>query len=406
MHGESGPLGSRSAHPLSGLTILQILPELGAGGAEQTTIDIAAALAEVGARALVASESGRLVSELQAKGGIWVPFPAKTKNPIAMAFNVRRLARLIGAEQVALVHARSRAPAWVARGATKLTKTPFVTTFHGSYSGKATGFKHRYNSVMAQGELVIANSHYTAGLIAQHYPAPVSKTKIIYRGIDLRAFSPASIEASRVQAVRRAWKVEPEERIVLLAARLTSWKGHLVLIEAARLLLESGVRGVKFILAGDAQGRASYVREIDREIATAQLQNIVCRVGHWEDMPAAHLASAVVVVPSTEPEAFGRISVEAQAMGTPVIVSALGAAAETVLAPPDVEASARTGWRVPARDAQALAEAIREVLNLGASARDMLALRSRSFVQRYFSVDRMCSETLAAYVALLTQTHS
>lgn len=402
MHEGSGSFANRSAQSLAGFTILQILPELSAGGAEQTTIDIAAALAEAGARALVASESGRLVSELQAKGGIWVPFPAKTKNPIAMALHVRRLAKLLIAERVDIVHARSRAPAWVAHGATRLTKTPFVTTFHGAYSGKAP-MKQRYNSVMAQGDLVIANSQYTAGLIAKLYPAAVPKTRVIYRGIDLRAFSPAAIDPARVQAVRREWGVAPDERIVLLAARLSPWKGHKLLIEAAKRLVESGLADTKFIFAGDPQGRNAYVREIDHEIAKAHLQNVVRRVGHWSDMPAAHLAAAVVVVPSTEPEAFGRVAVEAQAIGTPVVVTDLGAAPETVLAPPEVEPSGRTGWRVPPRDAAALAEAIQEALSYGASARDMLAFRSRAFVQTYFSVDRMCSETLAAYVALLAQ---
>lgn len=402
MHEGSGSIGNRSAHPLAGSTILQILPELSAGGAEQTTLDIAAALAEAGARALVASESGRLVSELQAKGGIWVPFPAKTKNPIAMAFHVRRLAKLILSERVTLVHARSRAPAWVAHGATRLTKTPFVTTFHGSYSSKGA-LKQSYNSVMAQGDLVIANSSYTGELIAKLYPSAIPKTRIIYRGIDLRAFSPAAIDPARVRAVRKEWGVAPDERIVLLAARLSPWKGHKLLIEAAKRLTEGGLTGTKFIFAGDPQGRNAYVREIDHEIAKAQLQNIVRRVGHWSDMPAAHLASAVVVVPSTEPEAFGRVTVEAQAIGTPVIVADLGAAPETVLAPPEVEPAARTGWRVPPGDADALASAILEALNYGASARDMLSFRSRAFVQTYFSVDRMCSETLAAYVALLAQ---
>jgi glycosyltransferase involved in cell wall biosynthesis len=402
MHEASASFGDRAGHPLAGFTILQIIPELSAGGAEQTTIDIAAALADAGARALVASESGRLVSELQAKGGIWIPFPAKTKNPIAMAFHVRRLAKLITAEHVDIVHARSRAPAWVAHGATRLTKTPFVTTFHGSYSGKAA-LKQRYNSVMAQGDVVIANSQYTADLIAQLYPAAVPKTKIIYRGIDPRTFSPAAIDPMRVQVVRREWGVAPDERIVLLAARLSPWKGHKLLIQAAKRLVEGGLTDTKFIFAGDPQGRNAYVREIDHEIAKAQLQNIVRRVGHWGDMPAAHLAAAVVVVPSTEPEAFGRVTVEAQAIGTPVVVSDLGAAPETVLAPPEVEPAGRTGWRVTPDDPGSLADAIEEALNYGASARDMLALRSRAFVQTYFSVDRMCGETLAAYVALLSQ---
>jgi glycosyltransferase involved in cell wall biosynthesis len=319
-----------------------------------------------------------------------------------MALHVRRLAKLLLAERVTLVHARSRAPAWVAHGATRLTKTPFVTTFHGSYSANGA-LKQRYNSVMAQGDLVIANSGYTANLIAKLYPDAVSKTRIIYRGVDLRAFSPAAINPMRVQSVRRAWGIAPDERIVLLPARLSPWKGHKLLIDAARRLMAAGLTDTKFVFAGDPQGRHSYVREIDNEIDKAQLQNIVRRVGHWSDMPAAHLAAAVVVVPSTEPEAFGRVTIEAQAIGTPVVVTDLGASPETVLAPPDVGPHERTGWRVPPNDAAALAAAIQEALNYGASARDTLAFRSRSFVQMHFSVDRMCSETLSAYVALLAQ---
>ena len=154
---------------LGGRTILQIIPELDAGGAERTTIDIAAALAERGARALVASRGGRLVSELQAKGGIWLPFPAKTKQPLAMALNVGRLVRIIRDEAVDIVHARSRAPAWVARGATLAAKIPFVTTYHGSYSGR-TSLKLLYNSVMARGDVVIANSEFTAARIRLLFP--------------------------------------------------------------------------------------------------------------------------------------------------------------------------------------------------------------------------------------------
>src|SRR5579862_5327171 len=156
----------RSAHPLAGQTILQLIPELNAGGAEATTLDIAAALADVGAKALVASDGGRMVSELQAQGGIWVPFPARTKNPLSMVLNQGRLAQLIEREKVALVHARSRAAAWVAYGATRRTQTPFVTTYHGSYSGNGT-LKLRYNAVMAKGDVVIANSAYTAHRIAE-----------------------------------------------------------------------------------------------------------------------------------------------------------------------------------------------------------------------------------------------
>ncbi len=210
------------SHALEGRTILQIIPELQAGGAERTAVDVAGGLAAVGARALVATEGGRLVGELQTKGGVWVPFPARSKNPLAMTLNVRRLARLCRAEGVSILHARSRAPAWVALAAARRTGLPLVTTYHGSYAGRSA-VKLLYNSVMARGDAVIANSHYTAGLIRSLYPPAEGRISVIHRGTDLAAFSPGTVSPERVEHLRRSWGVAPHVRVVLLAARLTSW---------------------------------------------------------------------------------------------------------------------------------------------------------------------------------------
>ncbi|MCJ2013677.1 glycosyltransferase family 4 protein [Methylobacterium sp. J-076] len=386
---------------LAGACVLQIIPELDAGGAERTTVDVAAALAAAGARALVATEGGRLVGELQAKGGHWLRFPAASKNPLRMAVNTMKLAALCRREGVQLVHARSRAPAWVALGAARRLGLPFVTTYHGSYSGR-TGVKVLYNSVMARGDVVIANSRYTANLIEQLHPAEAAgKLRVIYRGTDLGAFNPHAVVPGRVEALRRAWGVAPHERVVLLAARLTAWKGHRLLIEAAARMRDQGVPDLAIVLAGDPQGRTSYEREIDALVAARGLEGVVRRVGHCTDMPAAFRAASVVAVPSIEPEAFGRAAVEAQALGTPVVVSDLGAVPETVLAPPDVPAGQRTGWRVPPGDAAALAAALTEALSLGASARDALARRCRAHVEANFSLERMVGDTLAVYAELL-----
>ena len=384
---------------LSGRTILQIIPELNAGGAERTTVDIAEALVAAGARALVACDGGRLVSELQARGGLWIPFPAKTKNPLRMALNVGNLQGIIRRERVDLVHARSRAPAWVAMLAAKRAGVPFVTTYHGAYAGVST-LKVQYNSVMARGEVVIANSEFTRDRIVEMHPFAKDRIVVIHRGADLRAFQPDQVAPARVQTLRRAWGVEPDERIVLLAARLTSWKGQRVLIDAAKALKQRGVHGVSFILAGDEQGRTGYAKELDERIAAAGLTGIVRRVGHCADMPAAFQAADVVCVPSIEPEAFGRSAVEAQAMGVPVVVTNIGAAPETVLAPPQAPESERTGWRVPPDDVQALAEALAQMLSLGASQRDALASRARRHVESHFSVEMMCARTLAVYAGL------
>ena len=172
---------------------------------------------------------------------------------------------------------------------------------------------------MAKGDVVIANSSFTAERIARLYPSSQLKIRVIHRGVDLRAFSPDAVNPQRVQALREAWGVAPGERIVLLAARLSPWKGHKILIEAARQLISGGLTGIKFILAGDEKANGTYLREVDAAIASAGLTGFVRRTGYCADMPAALLAASVVVIPSTEPEAFGRVAAEAQAMGTPVV---------------------------------------------------------------------------------------
>lgn len=393
-------ISQKTVQPLAGRTILQIIPALDAGGAERTAIDIAEGIAQAGARSLVATTGGRLVGELQAKGGLWIPFPAATKNPASMALNVGKLAQILRNEKVDLVHARSRAPAWVALAACRLTGTGFMTTYHGAYSGLSAP-KLLYNSVMARGEVVIANSHFTAERIQTQFRIDPTRLRVIHRGTNFEAFAPDKVAPERVEKIRRGWLVAPEERVVLLAARLTAWKGQKVLIRAAHILRERGYRDLVFILAGDPQGRNDYVAEVDRLISESQLGGVVRRVGHVSDMPAALAASALVAVPSTAPEAFGRVAVEAQAMGVPVVVSNLGAVPETVLAPPQVRPDQRTGWRVSPDNPEELADAIAEAIDLMPSAYQQLADRARTHVMARFSLERMVSETLDCYAALI-----
>jgi glycosyltransferase involved in cell wall biosynthesis len=391
-------LHRRGTHQLAGRTILQIVNSLDAPDADRAAIDVAGALAEAGARPLVAAPAGRLVSELQAKGGVWLDFPSQSNNPIAMAINGRALRALMAREQVDLVHARSRPAGWVAYGATRSSKLPLVTSLHQISPGQSI-LKQRYNSVMAKGDMVIAGSKFAAAIISSIYPAATGRITLIRPGVDLKPFAPTAIDPARVQALRAAWQIAPDERIVLLVARPSVWKGHKVLIEAGRQLIESGMRDIKLVFIGE--GRGSAAREIDQAIKSAKLGDRVRKVGACADMPAALLAAAVVVVPSIEPEAFGRVAVEAQAVGTPVVVSDLGAVPETVLAPPDVEPAKRTGWRVSPSDPILLADAVRDALALGASGRDAMALRARKQVQERFAIERMTRETLDAYAMLL-----
>lgn len=381
---------------MSRLTVLQILPNLETGGAERTAVDVAAALAARGDRALVASEGGRLVPELIASGGIHVPFPAASKNPVTMYRNIDRLTRLIAAEKVDLVHARSRAPAWSALFAARRAGKPFVTTYHGAYK-QAGPIKGLYNSVMARGDVVIANSAYTALLIGTRHPVARDRLVAIPRGTDLAAFAPGAVPPERVRALAADWGIDPDVPLILNVARLTPWKGQLVLLEAMAHLRRQGRGEVMLVLAGDAQGRDDYVGEIDRAITRLGLAVRVKRVGHVTDVPAALALARVAVVASVQPEAFGRAAVEAQAAGVPVVVTDLGAVSETVLAPPEVGEAARTGWRVAASDPAALAAGIKAALDLAPEERAAMSARAQAHVNARFTLAAMTSATLAIY---------
>ncbi|WP_018406524.1 glycosyltransferase family 4 protein [Methylocystis rosea] len=384
---------------LAGRTILQIVPDLQSGGAERATVDVAEALSRVGARCLVASRGGRMVSELQSKGGVWAPFPAATKNPFAMALNSVRLARIIRDEGVDIVHARSRAPAWVAYYATRQTGAKLVTTYHSAYSG-ASAIKQRYNAIMSAGDAVIAISEFAAQRIRELHPESAERIVVIPRGADLRAFAPAAVDRRRVERLRAAWGVAAHDRVVLLPSRLSARKGHSVLVEATKRLIKQGICDLRVIFVGDPHSDSTR-RALDTQIEHAGLSDVVRNAGYCEDMPAAYMAAAVIVAPATEPEAFGRIAVEAQAMGAPVIISDIGAAPEIVLAPPQTPRHLATGWRTPPGDPVALADAIAEALSLQASAHDDLALRARRNAQERFSVEEMQRATLQVYERLL-----
>ncbi len=381
-------------------TILQIVPELDTGGAELSTIEIAEAIVRAGGRALVLSEGGRLASRISACGGEFVPFAAATKDPVRMLWNAQAIAALVRREGVDLLHARSRAPAWSTLSAARRTKKPFVTTYHGAYGEKGR-LKNLYNSVMARGDAVIANSAYTARLIRDRYKTPEEKIRIIHRGVDGGAFDPAAIDPKRLYTLRKAWGLAPDARVILQAARLTGWKGQRVLIEAARQLNADGRLGnAVIIMAGDAQGRDGYRAELDSLIRAGDLEDRVRLVGHVSDMPAAFALAHLAVVASTEPEAFGRTATEAQVMGCPVIATDLGAPPETVLW--DTKSlGGTTGWLVAPGDAKALAGALAEGLALPQDRRAEMGQRARAHVLASFSLDAMRLATLEVYDRLL-----
>lgn len=382
-------------------TILQIIPKLEAGGAERAVIDMAEAVVMAGGRALVLAEPGRLTPRLEAVGGEAIAFPASSKNPLKIVSNAGAIAALIAREGVSLVHARSRAPAWSGLLAARRAKVPFVTTYHGAY-GETNAFKRAYNSVMARGDVTIANSGFTADLIAARYGLARDKIVVIHRGLDPAQFDPATVAAERVEALRRAWGVGPGQKVILQAARLTSWKGQGVLIAAAALLKARGLLGgAKVILAGDPQGRDGYVAELRQHIAREGLEQDVAIVGHVEDIAAAFLAAHVTVVPSTKAEAFGRSVTEAAAMACPVIASDIGAPPETMRAAPKTPLDQATGWLVRVSDADALAHALAAALTMSPEDRAAMGARARAHVMAHFTKRNLQLQTLAVYDRLL-----
>lgn len=382
-------------------TILQIIPELDTGGAELSAIEIADAIVRTGGRALVLSEGGRLAPRIAASGGEFVPFAAATKNPVRLLWNAHAIRRMIESEGVDLVHARSRAPAWSALIAARRAGVPFVTTYHGAYNEK-TRLKRAYNAVMAKGDIVIANSLYTKRLIETRYGTPADRIRVIYRGVDGGTFDPAAISEKRKAALRARWGAGSKTRIILQPARLTTWKGQSTVIEAARLLEAEGRLGDSLVvLAGDAQGRTAYRQQLESEVAAAGLERKIILPGHVDDIPAALAMAHLAVVASIEPEAFGRVATEAQAMGCPVIATDIGAPPETVAAVPTVTSAEMTGWLVPPGDAARLAAAMAEALSLAPDARAALGARARARALGQFSLDAMRRQTLEVYDSLL-----
>jgi len=356
---------------------------------ERGTLEIAEAQIAAGFRAIVASAGGEMVPALEALGAKHITLPLTAKSPWAMWRNAAALAALARAEGVALIHARSRAPAWSALIAARRLGLPFVTTYHGAYNEGFPG-KRLYNSVMARGDRVIAISHFIADLIRARHGVDEARLRVIPRGVDPRRFDPALVSAERLAALRAAWGVAEGQPIIMLPARVTRWKGQMVLVEAMAQLPGDALA----LLVGDAAERPAFQAELQARIAGLGLQDRVRLVGHATDMPAALMLADVVVHASTDAEAFGRTVIEAQAMARPVIASDLGAPRETV-------AEGITGWRTPPGDAAALAAALSRALAMTDSERAALGTRARAAVLSGYTTAAMQAATMATYRELL-----
>jgi len=381
--------------------VLQVLPSLdiGGGGVERSAIDVAEALVLAGKKTVVVSEGGRQVVELERRGAKHITLPLASKNPFVMRRNIQRLSDVIDAEGVELVHARSRAPAWSARAAARRAGLPFVTTFHGTYNfgtGLMGDLKKRYNAVMTDADAVIANSNFIANHISENYGVSGPGVHVVPRGIDTARFDAEGVNANRMIEVATRWRVPDDNTVVLLPGRLTRWKGQLLFIEAlARLKSRRGPDNFSItgLLVGSDQGREAYRKELEDRIEEKGLAGHVQIVGHCDDMPAAYMLSDVVVSASTDPEAFGRVIAEAQAMGRPVVVADHGGAAEQVI-------DGVTGWRFAPGNPQEFADALETALTLDAEARAELAVRAADHARTHYAKTGMCAATLRIYAGV------
>jgi glycosyltransferase involved in cell wall biosynthesis len=376
------------------LNIMQVLPSLVSGGVETGTIDIARALIEAGHRAIVVSAGGSMVSQLNEMGAKHITMPVHSKNPFVIRKNARILKQLILGEGIDAVHARSRAPAWSCYWATKLTNTPYVTTFHGTY-GHQGRLKRWYNSIMLRSDMTVAVSNFIAEHITSIYSDFVKKTKhenkIIHRGIDINKFDPEALTSERKLQLRKLWNVPEDHLVIMLPGRITRWKGQTFLIEALAKIQQDNIT---CLLVGDNKGKDHFVNELETLIHSHKLQNRIKLVGGCSDMPAAYSITDIVVSASTDPEAFGRVACEAQAMECLVIATKHGGSLETI-APEQQHLMCKVS------DSESMAKSILTALVLtqeeNNKKKHSVVSASRHYIEQHFSLELMCRDTLSLY---------
>lgn len=371
--------------------ILQVLPRLESGGVERGTIEITEAIRAAGMKPMVVSAGGPLTPHITHAGGEHITLPVDSKNPFTIRANARKLAKLIRTKGVDLIHARSRAPAWSAYFAAKRTGIPFVTTWHGIY-GTEGMFKKDYNAVMLKSDITIAVSKFVEEHIIREYKADPKKIRLIHRGADLKTFSTDMMIPARIAELTKTWRL-PEENvpIILCPARISRIKGQDVLVEAL-----AEIKDLKFlcILAGSDTGHEEFSEKLKKRIVELGLEGKVRIVNPTACMTEAYMLSEIVVLPSTKPESFGRVSTEAQAMGRVVIASDHGGVRETLV--PN-----ETGYLVWPNDPKALGDALRFALNRDEKTVAAMSNFAIKHVREHFSADIMKQKTIAVYRELL-----
>lgn len=381
----------------SELKVLQVIPKLGYGGAETGCYDLAHYLPENNCSSYIVTSGGELLKFIDKKKVKVIKLPVHSKNPFLMLFNSIALIFIILLNNISIVHARSRAPAWSCLFATKITRRKFVTTFHGTYNFK-NSIKKFYNSVMVRSDLIIAGSNFIFSHINQNYPKFLDLKKkflVIFRGINVDYFELSTILDSEENRLISDWEVDRNKKTILMPGRLTAWKGQETFIEALNLVnKELGYESFNAVILGSDQGRDIYTKKIKRLAEQYRLTSQLKFIEHCKNMPLAYKISDIVVSASVEPEAFGRVAVEAQSMEKPIIASDIGGSNETII-------DNVTGFLFQSGNAEALSKKIIEVLQLDESRLKSIGIEGRKNIIKKFNVEKMCFSTYSEYKKLL-----
>ena len=379
------------------LKVLQVIPKLGYGGAETGCYDIAHYLPENGCKSFIVTSGGELLKFVDKNKVKVFKLPVQSKNPILILINAVILTFIILFNNISIVHARSRAPAWSCLIASKITSRKFVTTFHGTYNFKSN-LKKLYNSVMVRSDLIIAGSNFIFSHIKENYSNYLNQKKkllVVFRGINVDYFDPTTKLETEEKKLLKQWEIEKDKKIILLPGRLTTWKGQEVFIEAINLVnIELGYEAFYAVILGSDQGRDLYKKKLIRLSEQYRLTKQLRFIDHCKDMALAYKVSDIIVSASIEPEAFGRVSVEAQSMEKPIIASNIGGSNETVV-------DEKTGYLFKAGDAKSLSQKILKTLTIDETQLKLIGIEGRKNIVQKFNVEKMCFSTYSEYKRLI-----
>ena len=382
---------------VSNLKVLQVIPKLGYGGAETGCYDLAHYLPENNCKSFIVTSGGELLKYVDKKKVTIIRLPVHSKNPILILLNTIALIGIILFNNISIVHARSRAPAWSCLLATKITGRKFVTTFHGTYNFNSN-IKKFYNSVMVRSNLIIAGSNFIFSHIKENYPKLINDKKkllVIFRGINVDYYDPSTKLENDEKKLLQNWKIEKDKKIILLPGRLTSWKGQELFIEAVNLVnIELGYEAFYAIILGSDQGRDLYKKKLTRLSEQHRLTKQLKFIDHCKDMALAYKISDIVVSSSIEPEAFGRVAVEAQSMEKVIIASNIGGSNETVI-------DEKTGFLFESGDTKSLSQKMLKALTLDETSLKTIGIEGRKNIIKKFNVEKMCFSTYSEYKKIL-----